>query len=387
MAETPRPAPRTGTGAPHRWTPPRPLLPISVGLVGLGVITGIQLGPVRHAMEQDLARRSTEELRARGIDDVTVTFTGRDGVLRGTVTSSAEAEAARSVVAEVPGVRLADASVQVVPGTSGGTTGPTTTTPATPSPTAAAPSVSLVVTPGHVGVTGTVPDEAARAALVDALAEALPGAAVDDHLLVDATVSALGLDGLADVVAPLAALQGDAAQVTVTWQGGAVTLSGTVAVADGADAQQVVDRLVAAATALAGADARVTTSVGTAAGPTPEETLRAVLAEDGAPGFGSASCAVSAADRRALRRVVEALDAVDDDVALTLVGHTDSRGTERYNSRLGRCRARAVADVLVALGVDRDRLTVRSAGEADPVASNRTTRGRAQNRRVGISVS
>jgi len=67
-------------------------------------------------------------------------------------------------------------------------------------------------------------------------------------------------------------------------------------------------------------------------------------------------------------------------------GHTDSYGTEEYNMGLSVRRARAVADYLVAGGIDRSRLRVEGYGETQPVASNDTEDGRAQNRRVELSV-
>ncbi len=65
-------------------------------------------------------------------------------------------------------------------------------------------------------------------------------------------------------------------------------------------------------------------------------------------------------------------------------GYTDSIGGEESNLLLSEARARAVADYLVSQGVDRTRLEIRAHGEADPVASNSTAAGRAQNRRVDI---
>ncbi|HVO24856.1 MAG TPA: OmpA family protein [Candidatus Margulisiibacteriota bacterium] len=71
-------------------------------------------------------------------------------------------------------------------------------------------------------------------------------------------------------------------------------------------------------------------------------------------------------------------------VHVVVEGHTDSQGTEAYNQRLSLRRAEAVKEYLVKLGVAADRLTVRGKGESQPVASNDTEEGRAENRRVEL---
>ncbi|HVN88055.1 MAG TPA: OmpA family protein [Candidatus Binatia bacterium] len=74
------------------------------------------------------------------------------------------------------------------------------------------------------------------------------------------------------------------------------------------------------------------------------------------------------------------------DIAVVVEGHTDSRGSDAYNDKLSLRRATAVRDYLVKLGVASDRLTVAGKGEHEPVASNTTDEGRAQNRRVELLV-
>ncbi|MEZ5572774.1 MAG: OmpA family protein [Halioglobus sp.] len=66
-------------------------------------------------------------------------------------------------------------------------------------------------------------------------------------------------------------------------------------------------------------------------------------------------------------------------------GHTDSIGSESYNLRLSQRRADAVANYLQSKGVILDgRFEIRGYGKANPIASNDTEAGRAQNRRVVI---
>jgi OOP family OmpA-OmpF porin len=69
-----------------------------------------------------------------------------------------------------------------------------------------------------------------------------------------------------------------------------------------------------------------------------------------------------------------------------IIGHTDSTGNDEYNMGLSKRRAQSVADYLVSTGVDPDKLRVVGRGENDPIASNETKEGRAENRRVDLIV-
>jgi len=68
------------------------------------------------------------------------------------------------------------------------------------------------------------------------------------------------------------------------------------------------------------------------------------------------------------------------------VGHTDATGSDSYNQRLSIRRVEAVKAYLVSKGVPADRIKTEGKGESQPVASNQTREGRAQNRRVDIEV-
>jgi len=65
-----------------------------------------------------------------------------------------------------------------------------------------------------------------------------------------------------------------------------------------------------------------------------------------------------------------------------IVGYTDSRGSADYNQKLSERRANAVMQALIEKGVNPSQLTAVGMGEADPIASNDTAAGRAQNRRI-----
>ena len=69
-----------------------------------------------------------------------------------------------------------------------------------------------------------------------------------------------------------------------------------------------------------------------------------------------------------------------------IIGNTDSTGNAEYNMGLSKRRAQAVADYLVSTGVDPRKLRVIGRGQTNPIASNDTPEGRAENRRVDIVV-
>ena len=75
------------------------------------------------------------------------------------------------------------------------------------------------------------------------------------------------------------------------------------------------------------------------------------------------------------------------DTDIQIIGHTDSKGTEDYNQRLSERRAISVASYLRTKGITNSRLTTKGMGEGDPVATNDTEEGQAQNRRVEFVIT
>jgi outer membrane protein OmpA-like peptidoglycan-associated protein len=69
-----------------------------------------------------------------------------------------------------------------------------------------------------------------------------------------------------------------------------------------------------------------------------------------------------------------------------IVGHTDSTGPESYNMGLSQRRAEAVGNFLTQQGIAANRMRLSWQGETQPIASNATKEGRAQNRRAEITV-
>ena len=88
----------------------------------------------------------------------------------------------------------------------------------------------------------------------------------------------------------------------------------------------------------------------------------------------------------------EALESIHDimheysNTIFHIEGHTDSQGSDEYNLKLSKERAASVREWLVNNGIPANRLTSEGYGESQPIASNSTSKGRQENRRVEISL-
>lgn len=69
-----------------------------------------------------------------------------------------------------------------------------------------------------------------------------------------------------------------------------------------------------------------------------------------------------------------------------VVGHTDWTGSDEYNQKLSERRSQALKDKLIANGIAADRISASGKGEKEPVATNTTREGRAQNRRIEVQL-
>ena len=67
-------------------------------------------------------------------------------------------------------------------------------------------------------------------------------------------------------------------------------------------------------------------------------------------------------------------------------GYTDSKGSVAFNKKLSKARAQAVANMLIANGVDKSRIVVRGFGKDNPICDNKTEEGRQCNRRVEVVI-
>lgn len=89
--------------------------------------------------------------------------------------------------------------------------------------------------------------------------------------------------------------------------------------------------------------------------------------------------------QRKLDEIASRLNQMELEVVVA-TGHTDSVGMENYNENLSQRRAAAVKTFLESRGLPAERIHIDAKGETQPVASNATREGRAQNRRVEVEV-
>jgi outer membrane protein OmpA-like peptidoglycan-associated protein len=96
----------------------------------------------------------------------------------------------------------------------------------------------------------------------------------------------------------------------------------------------------------------------------------------------------SAAIKPEMRPVLDEIGRnLDTNTQITIVGHTDSTGSDAVNGPLSMDRAQAVRDYLKVRGVPQQAMAVQGHGSREPVASNATDSGRAANRRVEIFIA
>lgn len=112
---------------------------------------------------------------------------------------------------------------------------------------------------------------------------------------------------------------------------------------------------------------------------TPDNRLKVAIPNDVSFDVGRADL------KPAMRPVLDELGRnLDSKVRISVIGHTDSTGSDAINDPLSLDRAEAVRDYLTARGVPASRVAVTGRGSHEPVASNATDAGRSANRRVEI---
>ncbi len=78
--------------------------------------------------------------------------------------------------------------------------------------------------------------------------------------------------------------------------------------------------------------------------------------------------------------------AANPNMRIRITGHTDNVGSERYNKKLSEGRAKSVFDEMVNRGIDPSRMEWNGRGSKEPIESNKTEEGRAENRRVEFTI-
>ncbi len=143
----------------------------------------------------------------------------------------------------------------------------------------------------------------------------------------------------------------------------------------GAIAQNMANQEAELNQGLAGTGARVVNT---------GSQIRVILPENVT--FATGSATVASEFRPALQSISRTLRAYPNST-VRILGHTDSVGSVEVNKQLSWDRANEVSRILVSNGVSHTRITYSGRGAAEPITSNATEVGRAQNRRVEIVIT
>ena len=115
------------------------------------------------------------------------------------------------------------------------------------------------------------------------------------------------------------------------------------------------------------------------------EGIKLVLNEN-AVRFDTSKSTLTAAAKANLDKLIPVFQEYAE-TNITIFGYTDSTGPADFNLKLSGERAASVRNYLISKGLNTGRFTVTGMGIADPIASNETTNGRAENRRVEFAIT
>lgn len=227
-------------------------------------------------------------------------------------------------------------------------------------------------------LSGLLPDLASKNSLLAALKAALGGGVnLIDKIDIAAGAVAPDFSGLS----ALLKAAGDIGDFRYTVDRDTLTLTGT------APTQEIKDAVGAAAKA-GWPNVQIVNNITVKGAAVDCDSLQSTINADLAVPikFATGSDALSADAQAELAPVATAVKACKD-VKLTVIGHTDNTGDDAINIPLSEGRAKAVAAYLVSQGLSAEVVTSKGAGSAEPIASNDTEAGKAENRRTEIKVN
>ena len=238
----------------------------------------------------------------------------------------------------------------------------------------AAPYAGAAPDTAPIIVSGTVADEASKAAVLGRVRELYGAARVVDQLSIGTVSTPTNWNAhLAKLIGPSLKLV-TRGQLKV--EGNAVSVRGDVA---GESQRQQVANDIAASL-----NPTYTVNNGLRVVASEQNVLDTALAKRTIE-FESGKATLTASGRAVLDQMSIALLKVKGK-KVELIGHTDNAGSRAANRALSQARAGAVKAYVVGKGVDPDSIAVSGEGQDRPVADNRTAAGRARNRRIEFKV-
>lgn len=411
-------------------------------LLGLPLLFWLMMSSRQNPIESDLTARATDGLKAASLTDVQVNVDhrGRDVQLTGKVASDAERDQAVKLVQAIHGVRVVDNAIEVVAPVAAATS---TTTVAAPAPAAnpaepaapattaevaapapapaptAEPSFALMQQDGKWVLQGTLNSQEEINQAVSNAEQIYGAGNVLNQLTVGAVAPASWLASLAGLKDALTGLD----HAGLKYANGAFLLMGTASseelkAATFTKVQQLLGSMTidnqltvkaaepapVAATEPATASAVPTTEPAPAAtstastepAPVPltaeqqscQDKINSIMTGKEIL-FETNKATIKSGSFSLLNNIAQIgieCKAVLADKTIRIGGHTDNVGADDYNQKLSQERADAVKDYLGKQGLDTGSLQSVGYGELQPIASNDTEAGRAQNRRISFDI-
>ena len=308
-------------------------------------------------IQADIQARSQAAVSQAGYDQIAVNTDGRDVTLSGQVPDQDIAEDAGRIVSGVRGVRVVHNDISVH----------------TPYATRFCKDESTIHLAGHV------PDDDAMATFPERARDMFRYWTVDEEL----TVRSDSADGFRHFMDEAIIELGQLDEGCITLTDHALPVSGKIRSERAAAALK--DRLAALSKQHFDVTYDLELPVLSEQAATCQAEANRRISRDESVLFSFDSDVIHEVGRQLLDEVVE-ISKLCPDVALQVVGHTDSVGDKDYNVQLGEQRAEAVVTYLVENGMAAERLTPVSMGFSQPVADNSTEEGRAANRRIEFRV-
>jgi OOP family OmpA-OmpF porin len=224
--------------------------------------------------------------------------------------------------------------------------------------------------PGQVLASGTLPDEASKAAVLGKLREVYGADKVVDQISIDKVSTPANWNTYVQKLITPDLKQISRGQLKI--DGSTVSLRGEVG--NEATRQKLASNI---ATTL---NPTYTVNNGLRVSAADQSILDGALANRIVE-FESGKAELTPAGRKILDEMTAALQKLKDR-KVEIIGHTDSAGLRATNQGLSQARAEAVKVYLASHGINGDLLTASGQGPDRPVASNDTADGRARNRRI-----